>query len=378
MTASVSAQQSKSGPNRPDGVDLGLRATTSSQVIIQGVPAYLWRHGCGPTAAGMVIGYWDSQGYPDLVPGDASTQTAAVDAMIADDGGEENCNNPVLNHYTDYACPVERSKLLPDKSTLGGEVHQNNCLADFMLTSRSSERNKYGWSWFIHVARAFTGYVKLKYPEVDVQSKNIYWAYFSWEDYKEEIDNNRPVVLLVDTRWYWGTDHFVTGIGYNDETMEYGIYDTWDHEIHWYRWHQNGPGENWGVYGVTTLSLPTTGDPLQDQQAVGGYAVASAPDGQTVAKNSPYGVPGKVELCANYPNPFNPSTDISFSLPHACHVKLEVFNIMGQRIETLVDRQMEAGEHTVSFDGGSKASGMYLYRLTTDESAITKKMLLVK
>ena len=256
---SVWGQQSTSGPHRPLDADLGLRPASSSQVIIKDVPAYLWRHGCGPTAAGMVIGYWDSHGYPDLVPGDAFAQTVAVNAMIADDGGIEDCDNPVLNHYTDYACPVEKSILLPDKSELGGEIHEDNCLADFMLTSRSSEDNQYGWSWFIHVAPALISYTKMIYPGIDVKSENIRWADFSWEQFKEEIDNDRPMVLLIDSWAHMVTDHFVTAIGYNDETMEYAIWDEWDTDIHWYRWHENVQGEDYGVYGITTFSLPVRG-----------------------------------------------------------------------------------------------------------------------
>ena len=76
------------------------------------------------------------------------------------------------------------------------------------------------------------------------------------ERYKEEIDNNRPMVLLVDSWAHPNTDHFVTAIGYDDETMEYAIYDEWDTNIHWYRWHENVQGEDYGVYGVTTFSLP--------------------------------------------------------------------------------------------------------------------------
>ncbi|UCG61681.1 MAG: S8 family serine peptidase [Candidatus Zixiibacteriota bacterium] len=83
-------------------------------------------------------------------------------------------------------------------------------------------------------------------------------------------------------------------------------------------------------------------------------------------------------LHANYPNPFNPSTDIRFNLPYASHVKLEVFNIMGQKVSTLVDEYMLAGPHIVTFNGDNQASGMYLYRLTTDQSVIAKKMMLVK
>lgn len=90
------------------------------------------------------------------------------------------------------------------------------------------------------------------------------------------------------------------------------------------------------------------------------------------------GIPDQVELRANYPNPFNPSTWISYGLPRASHVKLEIFNLMGQKVETLVDGHKPAGNHTVMFDGSTRASGVYLYRLVTDETVIKKKMLLVK
>ncbi|MEW6410940.1 MAG: C39 family peptidase [Candidatus Zixiibacteriota bacterium] len=276
IAAPVWSQQSNSGPHRPEGADLGLRAPSPGQVVIDGVPAYLWRHGCGPTAAGMVIGYWDSQGYPDLVEGDAFTQTAAVHAMIADDGGDPTCDTGELNHYQDYACPVEWSWALtqPDKSELGGEVHPDNCLADFMLTSRSAVDNNYGWTWFIHVAQAFHGYVGLKYPGVEVKSENIRFADFSWEQYKEEIDNNRPVVLLVDSYAHSNSDHFVTGIGYDEETMEFAIYDEYDTDIHWYAWHENAPGWDYGIYGITTFSLPVE----KGHQASGDFDCSGALD----------------------------------------------------------------------------------------------------
>ncbi|UCE23422.1 MAG: T9SS type A sorting domain-containing protein, partial [Candidatus Zixiibacteriota bacterium] len=103
-----------------------------------------------------------------------------------------------------------------------------------------------------------------------------------------------------------------------------------------------------------------------------------ARDGSTASKNVPDEMPGRVELYANYPNPFNPSTDIPFNLPHACHVNLQVFNIMGQKIATLADRRMEAGNHTVTFDGSKAASGVYLYRLQAGDFVESKKMLLVK
>jgi hypothetical protein len=89
-------------------------------------------------------------------------------------------------------------------------------------------------------------------------------------------------------------------------------------------------------------------------------------------------MPSSYALHQNYPNPFNPQTEISFSLPAACQVTLDVYNIMGQRVATLVDRHLEAGEHAVTFDGRETASGVYFYRLNTSEFTDTQKMVLLK
>lgn len=92
-------------------------------------------------------------------------------------------------------------------------------------------------------------------------------------------------------------------------------------------------------------------------------------------------LPNTVALFNNYPNPFNPTTVISYSLPKADKVKLEIFNILGQSIKVLVDGHQEAGLHRVEWNSeanGSLASGIYLYKLTAGEFAETKKMMLVK
>jgi hypothetical protein len=83
-------------------------------------------------------------------------------------------------------------------------------------------------------------------------------------------------------------------------------------------------------------------------------------------------------LEGNYPNPFNPVTEISFSVPSASHVRLEVFNISGQKVTTLVDREVCAGYHQVTWDASAVASGVYFYRMQAGEFAAVKKMVLVK
>ncbi len=80
----------------------------------------------------------------------------------------------------------------------------------------------------------------------------------------------------------------------------------------------------------------------------------------------------------NFPNPFNPTTNITFSLPSTVYTRLEVLNVLGQPVSVLVNQTMGRGTHTVSFDGGSLSSGIYLYRLTTPEFTQTRVMALVK
>jgi rhamnogalacturonan endolyase len=80
----------------------------------------------------------------------------------------------------------------------------------------------------------------------------------------------------------------------------------------------------------------------------------------------------------NYPNPFNPTTNINFSLPVSGDVKLEVYDINGRLISTIVNERLTAGSYTHTFDASYLASGVYIYRLRTSEFTIVKKMLLIK
>jgi len=89
-------------------------------------------------------------------------------------------------------------------------------------------------------------------------------------------------------------------------------------------------------------------------------------------------LPTEFALHQNYPNPFNPITEISFCLPNAVDVKLEIFNIMGQKVATVADRRFEAGNHTIEWNGSQVASGVYLYRLRAGDYVESRKMILLK
>lgn len=89
-------------------------------------------------------------------------------------------------------------------------------------------------------------------------------------------------------------------------------------------------------------------------------------------------VPEQVSLEPNYPNPFNPATTIPFALPAPGHVRVQVYDVLGRRVATLVDGHRPAGRHEVVFDGQGRASGVYLVRLEARGRTITQRMLMVK
>ena len=89
-------------------------------------------------------------------------------------------------------------------------------------------------------------------------------------------------------------------------------------------------------------------------------------------------LPEEVSLSQNYPNPFNPTTTIEYGLPENGHVTLQVFDMLGRQVATLVDGQISAGTHQVTFDASSLSSGVYIYRLQAGEHVLTKKLTLIK
>jgi len=93
-------------------------------------------------------------------------------------------------------------------------------------------------------------------------------------------------------------------------------------------------------------------------------------------------VPGaaltRFRLLQNYPNPFNPSTLIAYDIPAAGRVTLGVFNLLGQRVATLVDAVQAAGTHEVRFDASGLPSGMYVCRITTGAGSLARGMTVVR
>lgn len=88
--------------------------------------------------------------------------------------------------------------------------------------------------------------------------------------------------------------------------------------------------------------------------------------------------PNKFELKGNYPNPFNPTTNIVFNIPSKMNVTLKVYNVLGREVATLVNGERQGGENVVKFDASNLASGIYMYQIKAGNFTATQKMLLVK
>lgn len=101
-------------------------------------------------------------------------------------------------------------------------------------------------------------------------------------------------------------------------------------------------------------------------------------DYATDVKSEQSELPQQYVLMQNYPNPFNPSTTIKFSLPNRDFVKLKVYDLLGKEVASLVDGELNQGEHSVNFNAAGLSSGVYFYKLSTSSFTETKKMQLTK
>jgi hypothetical protein len=119
---------------------------------------------------------------------------------------------------------------------------------------------------------------------------------------------------------------------------------------------------------------------VSDSSSLHLYDLSGIPTG---VDEAPVRLPAGFALGQNYPNPFNPSTTIRYSLARRERIVLDVFNILGQQVRTLVDAEQSSGEHSVIWDGRNKsghpsATGVYFYRLSAESYSETRKMILLK
>jgi len=147
-------------------------------------------------------------------------------------------------------------------------------------------------------------------------------------------------------------------------------------EVAWYDTYPgaNNPVENgcWGVYKFPSGKIAAS-------DMVTGLYVIKTTLNLTGVNNNNNSIPDDYSLSQNFPNPFNPSTTIRYSIPKNIYATIKVFDVLGKQVALLEDGFKTAGSYSVTYDASHLASGMYFYSLTTaDGFSITKKMILVK
>ena len=254
LASPAPAAVSTTGPVPPqaagradESIVTALLGDALGEVVIP-VPGYKWHDGCGPTAVGMVVGYYAAQ-YPNLVRGDP-------DAMMASAG-----------HYADYVLPMDTGypyPPAPDKSELPeGDEHPSDSVADFMHTSFSYYYLFYGQSATNMGVPAFTDYVSSVYPGVAASGVTYYSTKLTWPIVTAELDAARPMVFGVDSDGDGACDHFVTVIGYRDTSgyPEYCCWDTWSTTlVRWERFRPLSAAYPWGVWGGYSYAIGGAAD----------------------------------------------------------------------------------------------------------------------
>jgi hypothetical protein len=172
------------------------------------------------------------------------------------------------------------------------------------------------------------------------------------------IDVDNFVLKQLSTPYRWLSVENMSGVTFEQESNEAVL-------------NFNTRGLDAGTY-ETTLTV-TTNDP--ENRIIEVPVTLSVND---VVSNEMATTPEAVTLSQNYPNPFNPTTSINYTLNRPGKVQLEIFNMQGQRVATLVNDNKGAGDYEINFDASNLASGIYVYRLQAGTTMLTKKMALIK
>ena len=207
----------------------------AAPIVISDVPSYTWTHGCGPTAAGSIFGYWDLHGYPNLF--DAAGPDVFLTANV-----EDQISSPAHNLKYD---PTPDNPDLPDPP--------DTSIADFFHTSEGGLDT--GCSYQAYAVEALTGYAAYRGYSF-LATDQYFYDGFSWDRFTSEIDAGRPLLFLVDTTGSGSTNHFVPAIGYDDRGpagLWYGLYSTWSEEeiLTWEPFAGIARGNGWGIAYVT-------------------------------------------------------------------------------------------------------------------------------
>lgn len=212
----------------------------AAPTVLSQMPAYQWYHGCGPTAAGAIFGYWDLHGYSNLFDASGWAEVRLT-----------------VNVQDQISSPAHNAKYDPTPDA-AGPVPPMTSIADYFGTS--VDPLPYGASYVAMADDAFTGYAN--YRSYTFNSWNVTYSSgdFSWATFTSEIDAGRPMLFSVDSSGNGTTDHGVPVFGYEDRGTDglwYALYDTWseDETPRWEKFQGLSDAYSWGI-GYATFVRP--------------------------------------------------------------------------------------------------------------------------
>ncbi len=181
-----------------------------------------------------------------------------------------------------------------------------------------------------------------------------------------EVNNYGYNILRTDTSFEWNNVGFMEGHGNSYSPKDYVFYDTTVTE--------NGEY----FYILKQIDFDGNFELLEDTVGVTVDFITSVENDNMISRNQPK----RINLYQNFPNPFNPSTTISFSVNKNTHVVLKVYTLLGEEVATLWDKNTNSGTYYVQFNSNSVnkklSSGIYWYQLSSNNITITKKFILIK
>ena len=219
------------------------------------------------------------------------------------------------------------------------------------------------WGLLSETFRQHTAFAKVFGDTMYMSSENGYVSKSinlgtNWTEYQTGVDDRLRDIYFINNQ----TGYAVGDTGAVVRTTNGGI-----------NWTVQNPGTTQQLNEVYFLNSDTgfiAGD--------SGLLLVTYNGGVTSLTQNYQNIPEKYYLYQNYPNPFNPETEIKFDIPHNSTVKLSIFDINGKEVNILVNQRLSRGSYRYVFDGSAKPSGVYFYRLETEDFEVTRRMVLLK
>ncbi len=250
--------------------------------------------------------------------------------------------------------------LIYNGQEIGAASHPYNTSNIFSSGQSIRSLSQYGlfdyYRHLIHIRKTFPAFHGNNFSELSVSPNTTAFAFRRWSG-----DQNIFTVINMGSSNINAQIQLPTNELQLDSTQTYYLTDLISNEYY------EGTPASLASFSTPVPAFTTRMFILADE------IITTSVDKEEIAN-----LPETFELTQNYPNPFNPSTSISFSLPRSGRVSLKVYDVIGREIGVLFDGEKTAGVHSVVFDAGEIASGMYFYRIEYDGTAVTKRMMLVK